>query len=147
MPNLTINFEGAAQRGVKLIATRLDRTYSQSTRLRTSDFLIRRARPVEIWRLGSVALHYLTCATWHVGNGGEPMAWPCTAPRAFCTRRLQDGARALIVEGPKLADGARTLSFAAPVASGFLLSAQQEPADMGLTLLFHTPDAPGFLLS
>ena len=76
---------------------------------------------MKIWRLGSVALHCLTCATWHVGNGGDPMAWPCTAPRAFCTRRLQDGARALIVEGPKgLADGARTLSFAAPDASGFL---------------------------
>ena len=76
------------------------------------------------------------------------MAWPCTAPRAFCTRRPQDCARALIVEGPKgLADGARTISFAAPDASGFLLSAQQEPADMGQTLLFHKPDAPGFLLS
>ena len=45
------------------------------------------------------------------------------------------------------ADGARTLSFAAPDAPGFLLSTQQEPADMGLTLLFHTLDAPGFLLS
>ena len=103
---------------------------------------------MKIWRLGSVALHCLTCATWHDGNGGDPMAWPCTAPRACCTRGLQDGARALIVEGPKgLADGAKTLSFAALDASGFLLSAQQEPADMGLTLLFHTPDDPGFLLS
>ena len=83
---------------------------------------------MKIWRLGSVALHCLTCATWHDGNGGDPMAWPCTAPRACCTRGLQDGARALIVEGPKgLADGAKTLSFAALDASGFLLSAQQEP--------------------
>ena len=56
---------------------------------------------MKIWRLGSVALHCLTCATWHDGNGGDPMAWPCTAPRACCTRGLQDGARALVVEGPK----------------------------------------------
>ena len=82
------------------------------------------------------------------GTGVNQWRGPALPPRAFCTRRLQDGARALIVEWPKgLTDGARTLSFAAPDASGFLLSAQQEPADMGLTLLFHTPDAPGFLLS
>ena len=148
MPNMPLNFEGAPQRGVKLIATRLDRIYSQGTRLRTSDFLLRRARPVKNWRLGSVALQYLTCATWHVGNGGGPVARPWTAPRAFCARRLEDGARALIVDGAQEpADGAQTVFFDAPDASGFLLAAQQEPAQCGPTLFFDAPDAPGFLLS
>ena len=119
MPNLPLNFEGAAQRGVKLIATRLDRVYSDSTRLQTSGFLIRRARPVEIWRLGSVTVHNLTCATWHVGNGGEPMARPWTAPRVFCARVLEDGARALIVDGPpEPAHGRRTLFFTHRMRSG-----------------------------
>ena len=82
------------------------------------------------------------------GTGVNQWRGPALPPRAFCTRRLQDGARALIVEGPTgLADGARTLSFHTQDVPGLLLPAQQEPADMGQTLLFHTPDAPGFLLS
>ena len=73
-------------------------------------------------------------------------AW--TAPRAFCARKLEDGARAPIVDGPQeTADDARTLLLDAPDASGFLLAAQQEPAQCGPTLFFDAPDAPGFLLS
>ena len=145
---MPLNFEGAPQRGVKLIATRLDRIYSQGTRLRTSDFLPRRARPVKNWRPGSVALHNLTCATWHVGNAGGPVARP-GLPRAHSARACyEDGARALIVDGPQEpAEDARTLLLDAPDASGFLLAAQQEPAQCGPTLIFDALYAPGFLLS